>query len=277
MNLFTLMFSQDIQKAITDMLFGMVSAIPKFITAIIILVIGLLISKIIKKIITKSLVKANVDKLGQKINEIEILSSNNLEVKLSEIAGKLTYYMMMLVFIMTAVGVLDMPVLADLIQDLIKFAPNLIAAFVILLAGLLLGDTLKKVVTTTCKSMGMPSANIIGSFVFYFVFINVIIVALSQAQINTEFFAQNISIIIAGGVLAFSIGYGFASRDLVASFLASYYTNDKLNIGDKVTLNGVTGIISNVDKSSVTIDVGQKDVIIPLNKILKDNIEIHHK
>jgi len=123
----------------------------------------------------------------------------------------------------------------------------------------------------------MPSANIIGSFVFYFVFINVIIVALSQAQINTEFFAQNISIIIAGGVLAFSIGYGFASRDLVASFLASYYTNDKLNIGDKVTLNGVTGIISNVDKSSVTIDVGQKDVIIPLNKILKDNIEIHHK
>lgn len=277
MNLFTLMFSQDIQKAIKDMLFGMVSAIPKFITAIIILVIGLLISKIIKKIITKSLVKANVDKLGQKINEIEILSSNNLEVKLSEIAGKLTYYMMMLVFIMTAVGVLDMPVLADLIQDLIKFAPNLIAAFVILLAGLLLGDTLKKVVTTTCKSMGMPSANIIGSFVFYFVFINVIIVALSQAQINTEFFAQNISIIIAGGVLAFSIGYGFASRDLVASFLASYYTNDKLNIGDKVTLNGVTGIISNVDKSSVTIDVGQKDVIIPLNKILKDNIEIHHK
>ncbi|MFN8338686.1 MAG: mechanosensitive ion channel [Saprospiraceae bacterium] len=277
MNLFTLMFSQDIQKAITDMLMGMISAIPKFVTAIIILVIGIIVSKIVKKIITKALIKSNVDKFGQKINEIDILASNNLEIKLSEIAGKLTYYMMMLIFIMTAVGVLDMPVLADLIQDLIKFAPNLIAAFVILLAGLLLGDTLKKVVTTTCKSMGMPSANIIGSFVFYFVFINVIIVALSQAQINTEFFAQNISIIIAGGVLAFSIGYGFASRDLVASFLASYYTNDKLNIGDKVTLNGVTGIISNVDKSSVTIDVGQKDVIIPLNKILKDNIEIHHK
>ena len=77
--------------------------------------------------------------------------------------------------------------------------------------------------------------------------------------------------------LAFSIGYGLASKDLVASFLASYYTKDKLNIGDKVTLNGVTGTISNVDKSSVTLDTGQKDVIIPLNKILLDNIEIHHK
>ncbi|MGB4960860.1 MAG: mechanosensitive ion channel domain-containing protein, partial [Saprospiraceae bacterium] len=112
-------------------------------------------------------------------------------------------------------------------------------------------------------------------FVFYFIFINIIIVALSQAQINTEFFAQNISIIIAGGVLAFSIGYGFASKDLVASFLASYYTKDKLNIGDKVTLNGVTGNITNVDKSSVTVTSGTKDVIIPLNKILQNNIEIH--
>jgi hypothetical protein len=121
----------------------------------------------------------------------------------------------------------------------------------------------------------MSDEDIIGSFVFYFIFINVIIVALSQAQINTAFFAQNISIIIACGVLAFFIGYGFVSKVLVASFLASYYTKDKLNIGNKVTLNGVTGVITNVVKSSVAVTSDQKDVIIPLNKILQDNIEIY--
>lgn len=274
-NLTVLMFSQDIQQAISDMLIGMLSAIPKFVTAAIILIAGMIVSKIVMKVITTALEKIKIDKFGDKLNDIDILSNNNITIKLSIIAGKLVYYLMMLIFIMTAVGVLDMPVLAELIQDIIKFVPNLIAAFVILIAGLLLGDTLKNVVTATCKSMGMPSANIIGAFVFYFIFINVIIVALSQAQINTDFFAQNISIIIAGGVLAFSIGYGFASKDLVASFLASYYTKDKLNIGDKVTLNGVTGLITNVDKSSVTVTSDQKDVIIPLNKILQDNIEIH--
>jgi preprotein translocase subunit YajC len=257
------------------MLIGMLSAIPKFVTAAIILIAGMIISKIVVKVITTALEKIKIDKFGDKLNEIDILANNNITVKLSIIAGKMVYYMMMLIFIMTAVGVLDMPVLAELIQDIIKFVPNLIAAFIILIVGLLLGDTLKNVVTATCKSMGMPSANIIGAFVFYFIFINVIIVALSQAQINTDFFAQNISIIIACGVLAFSIGYGFASKDLVASFLASYYTKDKLNIGDKVTLNGVTGLITNVDKSSVTVTSDQKDVIIPLNKILQDNIEIH--
>lgn len=270
------MFSQDIQKALSDMVMGMLSSIPKFITAAIILLLGLIISNIIKKVATTSLVKLKVDVLGEKLNKIDILAQNNITLKLSTIAGKIIYYMLMLIFVMAAVGVLDMPVLAELIQDFIKFVPNLIAAFVILVAGLLLSDTIRNVVHTTCKSLGMPSANIIASFVFYFMFINVIIVALSQAQINTDFFAQNISIIIAGGVLAFSIGYGFASKDLVASFLASYYTKDKLNIGDKVTLNGVTGKITNLDKSSVTVTSGEKDVIIPLNKILQDNIEIHH-
>ncbi|HMR86700.1 MAG TPA: mechanosensitive ion channel [Saprospiraceae bacterium] len=270
------MFSEKIQTALMDMLLGMMTAIPKFVTATIIIIVGMIISKIVKKIITKFLATLRIDDLGEKLNEIDVLAKNNIEIKLSAIAAKIVYYLMMLIFVMTAVGVLDMPILADLIQDIIKFVPNLIAAFVILIAGLLLADTLKNLVATTCKSLGMPSANIIASFVFYFVFINVLIVALSQAQINTDFFAQNISILIAGGVLAFSIGYGFASKDLVASFLASYYTKDKLNIGDKVTVNGVTGKITDLDKSSVTLETGDRYVIIPLNKILQDNIEIHH-
>jgi len=270
------MFSQDILNALREMLLGMVSAIPKFITAIIILLIGMILASIVKKIITRTLKNLNFDNLGQKINQIDILSKNNIDIKLSQLAGKTVYFIIMLVFAMAAIGALDMPVLAELIKDFIKFVPNLIAAFIILMGGLLLADTLKNVVYSACKSLGMPSANIIASFVFYFIFVNIIIVALSQAKINTEFFAQNISIIIAGGVFAFSIGYGFASKDLVASFLASYYTKDKLKIGDKVTINNVTGKITNLDKSSVTVSTDNKEVIVPLNKILQDNIEIHH-
>ncbi|MBK9565281.1 MAG: mechanosensitive ion channel domain-containing protein [Saprospiraceae bacterium] len=272
---FNLMFGADIQKALLDMLLSMVSAIPRFITAAIILIIGYVFGKMVMKLVSKAIEKSGINKFGEQLNNIDILAKNNISIKISTVLGKMVYYCIMLIFVMTAVGALDMPVLADLIQNFIIFIPNLIAAFIILLGGLLLADTLKNIVHATCKSLGMPSANIIASFVFYFIFVNVIIVALSQAKINTEFFGQNISIIIAGGVLAFSIGYGFASKDLVASFLASYYTKDKLNVGDKVTLNGVTGTISNVDKSSVTIRSENKSVIIPLNKILQDNIEIH--
>lgn len=184
---FNLMFGDDIQKALLDMLLGMVSAIPKFVTAAIILIIGYIIARMVMKIVTKAIEKSGINKLGDQLNNIDILAKNNITVKLSTILGKILYYCILLVFVMTAVGALDMPVLAELIQNFIVFVPNLIAAFIILLGGLLLADTIKNVVFATCKSLGMPSANIIASFVFYFIFVNVIIVALSQAKINTEF------------------------------------------------------------------------------------------
>lgn len=177
---------------------------------------------------------------------------------------------------MTAIGVLDMPVLAELIRDFIQFVPNLIAAFIILIAGILLADFLKNIVHTTCKSLGMPSAGIISAFVFYFVFINILIVALSQAKINTKFIEQNISIVIAGGVLAFSIGYGLSSKEIVSSFLASFYTKDRFKIGDKVRIQGVEGRILEFDKTSITLETEDRNVIIPLSKLIRENIEIFH-
>ncbi|MCO6464478.1 MAG: mechanosensitive ion channel [Saprospiraceae bacterium] len=271
------MFSYDIQQALGDMLSGMVTFLPKLIITIILLVGGKILAEALFRVTSKSLKKLGIDKYDKKLNEIDLLSKNNIRVELSKIFGWAIKYIVLLIFVMTAVGVLDLPVLAELIQDFIKFLPNLIAAFIILIVGLLLASFLQKTVTTAGKSLGLPSANIIGIFVFYFVFINIIIAALAQAQVNTDFFAQNISIIIAGGVLAFSIGYGFASKDLVASFLASTYTKGKINVGEKVSFNGVTGVISHIDKSSVTISTDQKDIIIPLHKMFQENIEIYKK
>ena len=93
---------------------------------------------------------------------------------------------------------------------------------------------------------------------------------------NTSFIATNISILIGGVALAFAIGYGFASKDMVANFLVSFYSKDKLNIGRKVTLDGVTGTIIDIDKTSITLECDNKEVIIPLNKLAKERIEIYN-
>lgn len=273
----SLIFSTDTHQALSEMFLGLIAALPKLTLALILLLTGIIIANVISIIVKKSLNRLNLDRFTDKLNQIDFFYKNNIRIKLSNIAAIVVKYLILLVVIMTVVGVLDMPVLAQLIQDIIKWLPNLIAAFIVMIGGLLIGVSLQNVVISTCKSLGIPSANMIGSFVFYFVFINVVIVALSQAQINTAFFAQNISIIIAGIVLAFSIGYGLASKDLAASFLASYYTKEKLNIGDKVKINNVEGYIIDVDKSSITLRDENKDVIIPLNKVLLNNIEIYRK
>jgi len=265
----------DMLDAIKDMLLGMLNAIPKFLSAFTILIFGYIISNSLKKIIQNVLIKLNLDIIGNRLNKISIISNSNLEIKLSKIISKAIYYILMLIFIMASIGALDMPILADLMKDIITYVPNLLVAFIILLGGTLLADTAKNVVLSTCKSIGVPSGNIISHFIFYFLFVNITILALAQAKVNTEFLAQNLSIIVGGGVLAFSIGYGFASKDLVSSFLASFYSKNKINIGDKISIAGYTGIVIELDKSSITIESERKNVIIPLNKLLTDTFEIH--
>ena len=131
-----------------------------------------------------------------------------------------------------AAELLQMPAISNLVSGFFNLIPKLMVGFIILVFGILLSDAIRGIVETTLTSLGLPSAKMISSFLFYFLFINVVISAIAQAEINTAFLEQNISIVIGGGILSFAIGYGMASKDSVSNFLASFYANGKVAIGD---------------------------------------------
>ena len=75
--------------------------------------------------------------------------------------------------------------------------------------------------------------------------------------------------------MAFAIGYGFASKDVVSNFLASYYSNSIVKVGDKIGIDGVTGIVDDVSKSNIVIRTENSKVIFPLNRVTTEKIEIY--
>jgi small-conductance mechanosensitive channel len=112
----------------------------------------------------------------------------------------------------------------------------------------------------------------ISMVVFYFIIINVLVSALTQAKVNTVFLSQNISLVIGGVILAFAIGYGLASKDSVANFLASQYIQDKVNPGDTIILDGVSGEVLSIDRSSVVIQTADGNMHIPLAHLSKSKL-----
>jgi len=218
-----------------------VEVIPNFVGALTIFIVGFIIAKIVSRIVIKLLEKIQIDKFGEKLAEIDIFQKADLKIKLSKIFGKI----------------------------------KLIVGFIILIFGILLADGIRGIVETTLTSLGLPSAKMISSFLFYFLFVNVVISAIAQAEINTAFLEQNISIVIGGGILAFAIGYGMASKDSVGNFLASFYANGKVAIGDVVELDNVKGEIINMDKNSVTILSEDRHIVYPLKMLLNEKISIY--
>ncbi len=264
-------------SVIRELIMSFVDGIPKVLMAIVILIIGSIISKIIRNMIKKVLVKINIDKIGEKLNEIEFVEKSNIKIKFSTVISKIVYYILMLLFFTIAAEILAMPAVSNLVSDMIKLVPNLIVAGIILVIGTIFADMLKTVAQTTLDSLGIPSARLLASLLFYFLLINIVLTALTQAQIKTEFLSQNISLVIGGIILAFAIGYGLASVGSMSNFLASYYSRGKFDVGDTITVEDVTGKIVEIDKSSLILiaENGNK-VILPLSQVTKSKIEIHN-
>jgi len=263
--------------ALTGLIESFISGVPKFIMAMVITIVGLIVAKIVANIIKKALISVNVDKLGEKLNEIDFIEKSNINIKFSTILSKVVYYVLVLFFLVAATDVLGMPAVSNLVSKMFDLIPKLIVAAIILVVGTLIADALRGVVQSAMESLGIPSARLLASFTFYFLMINIVISALTQAEINTEFLSQNISLLIGGIVLAFAIGYGMASKSTMSNFLASYYSKGKFDVGDTITIDGVSGKIVEMDKSSMILvaDSGNK-IIFPLNHVSNSKIEIHN-
>ncbi len=263
-----------IQDNLQKLLQGLFQVLPNVAGAIAILLIGWLVSRLIRKSLSAFLRKLKMDRFAESINASDFLSKSRFRIVPSEIISAIVYYFLVLIFLVASTDVLGLESLSKLIQDIINWIPNLVTAMAMLFIGFLAADFLKNASLKACESLGVPSGKFISLALFYFILINIVVSALAQAKVNTQFIATNISILIAGLALSFSIGYGFASKDVVANFLVSFYSKDKIQVGQRVRVDDVTGVITDIGKTSLTIDCGDREVIIPLNKLSKEKIEI---
>lgn len=253
------------------------SFFPKFIGALSILLIGWIASRTVGKILSKVLATIGVDRLAEMFQDIDLIQrAGVMRAKVSGLLAKGVYYMLMLIFIIAATDVLGVPAITQLFTDLMNYLPSLLTAAVILLIGIFLADMIQGAVQTLCQSLGIPSAKLIASIVFYFVFVTIAVSALAQAKINTEFISSNLTAIIAAVALAFAFGYGLASRDLISNYLASYYNKNKIRVGDDVRIIGERGKVVMIDATSLILQTPERAIIIPLSKLTTEKVEVFY-
>ena len=252
-----------------------IKSFPNVIFAVIIVIVGWILAKIIARIVQKVLETLQVDRLADKLNDIDIVSKANLSVVPSQVLSKLMYYLVLLFSFIAATDYLEIEAISNLMSNLINYLPNLLSAIVFFIIGLLVADFVRGIVLTTCQSLSIPSAKVISSVVFYFLFLTVTMSALDQAKISTDLINSSFMIIIAGVVASFALGYGLASKDMMSNFLASFYVKNKFEAGDRITIDGIQGQIETMDNKSFVLKTSDSKIVFPLNKLAQDKVEIH--
>ena len=268
----------DIAQLIQSLLLKFTSVIPNVFAAVLVFAIGYFLSRLVSNFIKLAIEKIGIDKLAAKLNDVEFVQKAKMDIRPSLILSKLVSYVLMLVFTIAATDLLGMPAISQLMSDLINYIPNVVSAVIVLALGLVMADFLKKIVVTTCQSLGIASAKMIGQVVFFFLFITIAVSAMAQAKIDTSFISSNLSVLLGAGAAAFAFGYGLASRDLISNFLAGYYSRSKVRRGDVIGLDGVRGEVVAMDSSSLTVwTESGHHVVIPMGKLTTEKLEIFHR
>ncbi len=257
--------------------YQVLTALPALLKAAAIFAIGYVLAKVFYQLVRRLTAASGLDRLTEHLLHIDLFRKAKLRVLPSRLIAAIVYYFILIVFTMSAVHALGMDMLSEMMAHLVAYLPNAIIAFIVLIGGIFLADFVKKLVLTACRSLGIASGNLIANAIFYFILLNIVLIALSQAQLQTDFMETNISIILAGIAGAFAIGYGMASRHIMSNILSSFYNRNQIRVGDEVSIDGKRGEVIQLNNVSITLQAEDSEYTIPFSKLSSDGFEMHSR
>jgi hypothetical protein len=252
----------------------LVNFVPRLISSIVILVIGVLVARLVRMALRTILSKVGIDRLGDKLNEISVIKNLNTEIKISGLVAQALYAFIVLIFATAAAEMLAVDVLTNMVVGVTNLIPKLIVAGLMLMAGLFVAESLKKLIISLCLSFKISAGRMLGSIVFFLFLTITIINALGQAGLNTSLLEASFNLIIGGVILAFAVGYGIASRDVLANILSSFYSKNKFKEGQTIRVDDTTGEIIEIDSTSMTLRTGETKTIFPLQTLQQKKVEV---
>jgi len=190
--------------------------IPTLVGVLVILIGGWMIAKFVQRVVVQVLKAIKLDQAAEKTKIDVLLAKGDVKQKLSELIGVLLYWLMMLIIFMAAVNALGLTVTADLLNRVIGYLPNVIAAVFILVLGIFFSTLLASIVQTAATNAGIRQAKVISQLVQVVIVVFASVIVLEQLSVAAYIITFTLQAIIAALALAAGLAFGLGCKDIAA-------------------------------------------------------------
>ncbi len=241
---------------------------PNIVAAGVILIIGYIIGRLAQKGIDLILKKTGMRRYLERVEERE---GRDIGISISTLIGVITKWIIYIVAIMSAINVLGITGLNQVIAQLVTYLPNIVFAMIIIVLGIIIGDKAAGIVRCTCEELKIPKYWIMGNLTRYIIYAIVIIIALSQIKIRTDVLIIGITIVL----MALGITLIIALKEIAPNMAAGFHLihDTPFKIGDMIEIDGNEGVVDNIGLVSTTIKTKGEKIIIPNSKFLKNVVK----
>jgi hypothetical protein len=266
-------WTQSLLSAMSSLWGSVAAFIPRLFGALVVVLLGFVAAKLLDTLLSKVLAKIGLDRLMAGTGLTKLLGRAGIRVPVSTLVGKIVYWFVLLIFLVSAAESLGLERVSATLDVLALYVPKVLGAALILLVGMLLAQLVSGLVRGAAEGVGLDYAHGLARIAQGLVIIIGISVAIGQLEVKTELLNYVIAIVLITVGLAVALALGLGSRELVGQILAGIYVRELYEVGQRIRLAELEGEIEEIGtvKTLVLLDDGEL-ASIPNRTLLEQRV-----
>jgi hypothetical protein len=261
-------WTQSLVTAMTALWTKVASFIPNLFVALVLVLLGFVVAKLLDTLLSKVLAKVGLDRLMAGTGLTKLLGRAGVHAPVSTLIGKIIYWFVLLVFLVSAAESLGLQRVSATLDVLALYLPKVFGAALVLLAGVLLAQLVSGLVRGAAEGVRLDYAHGLGRIAQGLVIIISISVAIGQLEVKTDLLNNVIAIVLISVGLAVALALGLGSREIASQIIAGIYVRELYEVGQQVKIDDVEGQIEEIGtvKTLVLTDAGE--LVSVANRVL---------
>src|SRR5574340_83732 len=195
--------------------------VPALLGALVILFAGYLLAKLIERGVDRLLARMGLNRWLERGGVLDAVERTGWHRAPSRLIGTIVFWFVMFSVILLAANALGLSSLANVFSELVSYIPSVIAAVVIVLIGIVLGEFVDGLIMASAGGIsGGPTLARVGRGG---VIVLAIFMAMQELGIATEIVTIAFAIVFGAMALAFALAFGLGNRDLAAEVTRAWY------------------------------------------------------
>ncbi|WP_437882411.1 mechanosensitive ion channel family protein [Pseudomonas sp. LRF_L74] len=264
-------WTQSLVAAMTALWTKVAVFIPNLFFAVILVLLGFVVAKLLDTLLSKLLAKIGLDRLMAGTGMPKILARAGVHSSVSALIGKIVYWFVLLIFLVSAAENLGLARVSATLDVLALYLPKVFGAALILLAGVLLAQLVSGLVRGAAEGVGLEYANGVGRIAQGLMIIISISVAIGQLEVKTDLLNHVIAIVLISVGLAVALAVGLGSREIVSQILAGIYVRELYEVGQQVRVGEVEGQIEAIGTVKTVLLTDEGELLSLANRVLLEH------
>jgi hypothetical protein len=256
----------------TDFINPILLVMPLVLIAMAILVIGMIVAEYVVKFVMKLLDEFEFEKFIGPVEDI-------VEKKgiIRKIIGAVLKVFVVLVFIQLSLAVLNSTgafnILAELVNTVILWLPNLLVALLIVIAGFWFAAWVEKKIMENSEDVDLPFPKAISKSAQFLIMYLAIVIAMAQVGIQVAILYIVFAIATAAVFIGLGAGLAYGSKDVFHNLVSFLQTEKTLKVGQTIKVDEYVGTIEEIHRYHMILKTKSGKIHIPHSKLSTAVIE----